>query len=470
MRFPGTIDPRTFVLAGSIVCLLSFPAASSNSDFRNALHGAAGDLASALVREGGGDLSVGIARFRSRMADVICEPLSSLLATSLKEGLLDVNRKFGLGISVVAELDPTRTPYLGAGKWYVGPDGSVVVSVTVGSTAGGRYTVSAMKDVSFARDTLPAEARRCLLSFEDVEEEVEVTRTRKVREAPSSLARDMERLNAGTRVWVAARVVSEGSSDWVVVELPDDENMPVGLRRKRGFVRGLAKVAPSARAPVARDRTSTAQPQRSRDASRNSAPVDVTDCDRLAAMPFDHRAVASGVGHIDNPRALNACKTAVQQYPNEPRFAFQLGRAIDSAGRKAEATTWFRKAAEAGYSSAQTALAYAYKDGYGVQKSTDMMLRWMQKGAEGGDALAQFFMAGLFMKGKVVPRDYEQSFMWALRSAEQGVPLSQYLVGIMYEGGIGTAKNRNKAVSWLGKAADAGHPQALSELKKMGAR
>jgi hypothetical protein len=80
----------------------------------------------------------------------------------------------------------------------------------------------------------------------------------------------------------------------------------------------------------------------------NAAGAPVTACDWLAADPKDNQKRALGVGFefLDAARAVPACKAAVEQWPQEARFAFQYGRALEKAGEDAEAARWVRKAAE----------------------------------------------------------------------------------------------------------------------------
>jgi len=80
-------------------------------------------------------------------------------------------------------------------------------------------------------------------------------------------------------------------------------------------------------------------------------PAPVTDCDRLAANPPDPDRITLGVPResVDLPRAIDACRAAVAQYPDEARLAYQLGRCLFYAGHLHDALASFRQAAELGY-------------------------------------------------------------------------------------------------------------------------
>lgn len=80
-------------------------------------------------------------------------------------------------------------------------------------------------------------------------------------------------------------------------------------------------------------------------------PAPVTDCDRLAANPPDPDRIALGVPResMDVPRAIDACRAAVAQYPDEARLSYQLGRCLFYAGHLQDALVSFRRAADLGY-------------------------------------------------------------------------------------------------------------------------
>ncbi|MEZ5912118.1 MAG: hypothetical protein R3D84_07780 [Paracoccaceae bacterium] len=70
---------------------------------------------------------------------------------------------------------------------------------------------------------------------------------------------------------------------------------------------------------------------------------DVHDCDTFAAHPRDPNRWAAGVDDeeiIPGP-AVKYCREAVEDYPETPRFQFQLGRALWAANRLEEGTEVF---------------------------------------------------------------------------------------------------------------------------------
>jgi WD40 repeat protein len=94
-------------------------------------------------------------------------------------------------------------------------------------------------------------------------------------------------------------------------------------------------------------------------------PPDQTECDRLAASPFDPQRLAPGVlsSKIDGPRAEKACEEAVARRPDDPRYRFQLARVRDRQGAEsADVTRMYEQAAEKGYAAAFYNLAANYSD------------------------------------------------------------------------------------------------------------
>lgn len=96
----------------------------------------------------------------------------------------------------------------------------------------------------------------------------------------------------------------------------------------------------------------------------------VTDCDTLAANPYDTNKLSVGVknNQIDTTLAVPACQTAVSNNPSSARLQYQYGRALDAKGDFVLAFTWYSKAAEQNYAPAQDGLGILYYYGDGTEK------------------------------------------------------------------------------------------------------
>lgn len=115
-----------------------------------------------------------------------------------------------------------------------------------------------------------------------------------------------------------------------------------------------------------------------------AAPVHA--CDTHAANPLDPGRVGPGVqtAQIDTRRAIAACTEAVDLFPAELRFQFQLGRAYRQAGQYDEAFRWYSAAANGGYAGAQNSLGVMYSRGEGVGQDCDEAAKWIGRAAAQG--------------------------------------------------------------------------------------
>lgn len=109
-------------------------------------------------------------------------------------------------------------------------------------------------------------------------------------------------------------------------------------------------------------------------------------CDTLAANPLDDARKAPGVEtqNLKGEAARAACQAAVKLYPNEPRFQFQLGRALRALNLNEDAVAWYRKAAESGYAGAQNSLGVMIMQGLGVKADCGEAVRWYARAAAQG--------------------------------------------------------------------------------------
>jgi len=164
--------------------------------------------------------------------------------------------------------------------------------------------------------------------------------------------------------------------------------------------------------------------------SSASAKAPVTDCNRLAAHPQDVHKVAPGIDfdNIDAAHAIAACRDALANFPDEPRFAYQLARSLDRGGQFLTAMEMYRRLADAGYVQAQVTMGISYLD------------------------------------GTVVETDPTKAAQWFRRAQESGHPQAEFYLGLMFERGLGVTKNKEEAQRLLRQSVDAGYDGALVAL------
>lgn len=112
----------------------------------------------------------------------------------------------------------------------------------------------------------------------------------------------------------------------------------------------------------------------------------IFECDVLAAHPADPERMVDGLSDDSIvPRiAILACEDAIKTEPNEPRFTFQLGRALLAVGREDEAFAYFQKASEADYAAAWAYLGDAHQFGLGTSVDGQKAYQAYQKALELG--------------------------------------------------------------------------------------
>ncbi len=130
-----------------------------------------------------------------------------------------------------------------------------------------------------------------------------------------------------------------------------------------------------------------------------------TDCDNLAANPTDQRRTSVGASFdvlkFQVDQAFSACTKALQQFPHELRFKYQLGRATYFKDKK-RALELFSELTDANYPAAFDNLGgmllYDRKDVSGA-------IRLFLKGASLGDADSMVSLADLIDRNLYMPND-----------------------------------------------------------------
>jgi hypothetical protein len=133
----------------------------------------------------------------------------------------------------------------------------------------------------------------------------------------------------------------------------------------------------------------------------------------------------------------------------------------------AQAASWYRKAADQGYTLAQSSLGSLYAAGKGVPQDYAKALMWLRKAADQGDANAQYNLGVMYISARGVPLNYAVAATWFNKAAVQGYVRAETNLGIMYQHGDGVPRDEAKAVAWYRKAAAQGDVDAQSELVLM---
>ncbi len=130
---------------------------------------------------------------------------------------------------------------------------------------------------------------------------------------------------------------------------------------------------------------------------------------------------------------------------------------------KAQAISWYTKAAQHGSRDAATNLALMYSTGDGIQKDAAKAATWFRKAADAGDATAQLNLAALYNRGEGLPRDDAQAVLWLTKAADQGL-LPAMLELARWDLRPEHGNNIDAAIGWFKKAADLGDASAQTAL------
>ncbi len=132
-------------------------------------------------------------------------------------------------------------------------------------------------------------------------------------------------------------------------------------------------------------------------------------CNKLAANPLDTNrpddVEGTATSKIDPKVAIPACEAARKAAPDDPRIAYQLGRAYHATKAYELARVHYEAAVDAGYLMAINNLAAYYTGGLGVPVDVPRGIAMFEKAANGGLPLAMRNLAERHRFGKIVPKD-----------------------------------------------------------------
>lgn len=212
-------------------------------------------------------------------------------------------------------------------------------------------------------------------------------------------------------------------------------------------------------------------------------------CDRYAAsdqdpgrpaifpgIPFDR----IGTETRDVASVIEACKTAVKDFPRTVRFVYNLARAYDAASRlPVPAPAKGATAAEQQALDQDRQIKLADR-----KRSRDLAVDRYQEAVRLGYVPALNNLAVFYDSGRGVPQDRRKAVTLWRQAAQQGLPIAMYNLAWKYRVGDAAADiqaNADQAYEWFSRAADANQvgamvmaakilSQGTNRLKKSGKR
>jgi uncharacterized protein len=200
-----------------------------------------------------------------------------------------------------------------------------------------------------------------------------------------------------------------------------------------------------------------------------AAPADVATCDRLAAHPDDPDKPADVKGSLDIAApdiatALKACKAAAAAPDPPRRLLFELGRAYEFSRQPAQAAGAYRKAVEAGSTSAMVGLGALYVRGTGVKTNEAEARKLFERAAAAGDPIGMTNLGSMYGAGIGVAVDFAVARSWFAKAVAANSAEAMFQLGLMTQDGDGGAKDDVAAKDLFEKAANLGHGGALERL------
>ena len=148
----------------------------------------------------------------------------------------------------------------------------------------------------------------------------------------------------------------------------------------------------------------------------------------------------------------------------EAQQSLRLASEAETKGDFPVAVEWYRKAADAGDSTAMHKLGLAYFNGNGLGADHTKALEWFHKAANAGNGESMYKLGLICQTGDGVPKDYSEALNWYHKAAKAGNSDAMHNLGGMYYSGEGVAKDNVKAMEWLAQAAMTGNTQAMYNL------
>jgi TPR repeat protein len=197
----------------------------------------------------------------------------------------------------------------------------------------------------------------------------------------------------------------------------------------------------------------------------------VTDCDRLAASPFD-RDRPVGVAGVYNSVAIDlaagaACDDAMKRYPDVARFAHQAGRVAYGRQDYTRAAALYNTAMAKGSVIAIAAAGSLYLDGHGVTQDYGRARQLFEQGAALGDPVAINDLGAMYSRGLGVAQDYAKALSLYQKSADLGYPTAMANLGALYRDGRGVSQDIAAGLKLFQKAAALGSAPGMRELGEL---
>jgi uncharacterized protein len=152
-----------------------------------------------------------------------------------------------------------------------------------------------------------------------------------------------------------------------------------------------------------------------------------------------------------------------------PAAAAELDDAVTAAhgGDYATALRRLSPLAQKGDARAQFDIGFMHAYGWGVPRDRAEAITWYRKAADQGLPVAQHFLGLAYVNGEGVRPDDAEAARWFARAAAQGFSQAQYMLGLMTLDGRGAAKDLVQGYALIVMAGQGGVRSAARIVQKL---
>ena len=141
--------------------------------------------------------------------------------------------------------------------------------------------------------------------------------------------------------------------------------------------------------------------------------------------------------------------------------------ALIARGEASEAVKLLAPLAEQGHAQAAQLLGVAYERGRGVTPDLAQASRWYRIAADAGEVDALYNLGALYEHANGGVRDAQEALRWFRRAADQRDSQAQLNLALLYLKGDGVRADAERARYWLGLAAANGNTRARALLGEL---
>ena len=191
-------------------------------------------------------------------------------------------------------------------------------------------------------------------------------------------------------------------------------------------------------------------------------------CAQEARLPLPREPIGKLFSDIVPERAIELCRRALAEHPDDADVMANLGRALTKGGAGKEAFPLIERAAAAGSLQAANTLASMYEQGDGVAKDPARAFAYAKAGEKSRHVWIVGRLAEYYLKGVGTAPDQKTALALYARAADLGNAGAASDLGNIYRfGRDGVAQDYAAARKWYQRAMEMGDEDSVAALGYM---